>query len=126
MTRRQVAALVHDVGKYVARTARNLAPGVPMTPPLVAMLRRDLYCLGGPGRADRASAVFARLAAPLAALVDDPRLAAAARLLAEIDALEPALADAAAVHRAAAAAREIEALLRALARDLAASPGDPP
>lgn len=112
MTRRQLASLVHDVGKYVARTARNL-PAEP-TREMVDMLVRDLYELR-PGQ--HASAVFASLigfdgAPPL----DDVRA-----LFAEIDRIEPAVraGAAAAVGRAARLACEVEARLRAAALDFA-------
>ena len=55
--------LVHDVGKYIARTARNLGTrdgGIPRA--LVEMLWRDLYELDGKRRA---SVVFMELAARL-------------------------------------------------------------
>ena len=54
---RLAARLVHDVGKYIARTARNVR-GQAWTPELVAMLCRDLFELTG----GRASAVFEDLA----------------------------------------------------------------
>lgn len=60
---RAARRLAHDVGKYVARTARNLPPGGPPDAELVAMLARDLYELGAERR--RASALLAELAAPL-------------------------------------------------------------
>lgn len=108
--RQQLARLCHDVGKYVARTARNLPARPP--PELVDMLARDLYELR-PGR--RASALFDELAAGLLR----PSLAPVRDLLTEVDALEPRVraGDAAAVARAAAIAREIERRLRALARE---------
>jgi hypothetical protein len=107
MTRRDLSRLVHDVGKYVARTARNL-PSEP-TPEMLAMLINDLYELR-PGQ--RASARLAELAAFAGAPpLDDVRV-----LLAEIDALEPAVraGEPAAVTRAAALACEVEARLRRL------------
>ncbi|MSP62693.1 MAG: hypothetical protein EXR72_20660 [Myxococcales bacterium] len=108
------ARLAHDVGKYIARTARNLPPGAPLDEELSAMLARDLYDLDGM----RASERFARLAAPL---LRDARLDEARALLAEVDGLEPALRarDPAAVARAAAIALTVERLLRALAREAA-------
>jgi hypothetical protein len=108
MTRRQLASLVHDVGKYVARTARNLPPEP--TREMIDMLVRDLYELR-PGQA--ASAVFASLGSFAGAPpLDDVRA-----LFAEIDRLEPAVraGEAAAVGRAAGLAREVETRLRALA-----------
>lgn len=108
MSRRHLAVLVHDVGKYVARTARNLPPEP--TPAMLDMLVRDLYELR-PGQ--HASALFAALAAFAGAPpLDDVRA-----LFAEVDALEPEVRAGApaAVARAAAIARDIEARLRALA-----------
>jgi hypothetical protein len=108
MTKAALARLRHDVGKYVARTARNL-PQAP-TAAHVAMLARDLYELR-PGR--RASEVFAELAAGLA----QPPLATVSQLLAEADLLEPRVraGDLPSVARAAAIALEVERHLRELA-----------
>ncbi|MDB4965646.1 MAG: hypothetical protein JWN44_1335 [Myxococcales bacterium] len=105
MTGREMARLVHDVGKYVARTARNL-PAAP-TPEMIDMLVRDLYELR-PGR--RASSLFDELAPP------EPSLAGVRALLSEVDRLEPSVRarEAAAVGQAAELAREIERQLRAL------------
>jgi hypothetical protein len=99
---------VHDVAKYVARTARNLPPHP--TPEMVDMLVRDLYELR-PGQ--HASAVFASLATFAGA----PPLDEVHALFAEIDALESDVraAKPAAVSRAAAIACDIESRLRALA-----------
>jgi hypothetical protein len=104
-----VSRIVHDVAKYVARTARNLPDGPVEDAELRAMLARDLYALPG----GRASAVLAALAAPARG---DARVAEASRLLAEADRLEAAIArgDCAAAGRAAAIARRVEALLRSL------------
>jgi hypothetical protein len=105
VTARELQRLVHDVGKYVARTARNLPPAP--TTEMIEMLIRDLYELR-PGR--RASALFAELAPP------EPALDGVRALLAEIDALEPAVraGDGPAVTRAATLARDVEQALRAL------------
>ena len=106
--RRQLGRLVHDVGKYVARTARNLPPEP--TREMVDMLVRDLYELR-PGQ--HASAVFAALVAfEGAPPLDDVRA-----LFAEIDRLEPEVRAGApaAVGRAAGLACDVEARLRALA-----------
>jgi hypothetical protein len=107
VTRRQRLQLVHDVGKYVARTARNL-PASP-TADMIDMLARDLYQLR-PGQ--RASTVLAALAGD----ADEPAVADARALLAEADALEPRVraGEPAAVARAAALALAVEARLRAL------------
>jgi hypothetical protein len=119
---RRAATLAHDVGKYVARTARNLPEPLadPLGPALVAMLVRDLYALGD---GERASARFDRLVAAAGPCdppdrPDDARLGEARRLLAEVDALEPAVraGEVAAVARAATLAREVERLLRGLAQ----------
>jgi hypothetical protein len=108
MSRRDLSILVHEVGKYVARTARNL-PAHP-TREMIDMLVRDLYELR-PGQ--RASRVFVALtqfagAPPL----DDVRA-----LFSEIDALESDVRAGApaAVTRAAAIAQDIDTRLRALA-----------
>lgn len=124
-THRLAATLLHDVGKYVARTARNLggaAPASARPPPiegaLRAMLLRDVYETHG-GR--RASARFDELASALA-----PRLGAGEARLGEVRALLRAIderEDAArggapdALAAIAADARRVEDLLRAIARD---------
>jgi hypothetical protein len=110
------ARLVHDVGKYVARTARNLPPG-PVDAELVAMLARDLF---GSEREARASA---RLDAIVAgdALAGHAAIASVRALLAEADDLEAPLraGEAQAVARAAALALDVERLLRALVAEAA-------
>jgi hypothetical protein len=107
MSRRHLSRLIHDVGKYVSRTACNLPPQP--TREMIDMLIRDLYQL----RPDqRASTVFHELAQfPGAPPLDDVRA-----LLAEIDALEPEVraGASAAVARAATLARAVAARLRAL------------
>lgn len=110
------ARVAHDVGKYVAMTARNLDAGRAPSAALLSMLVRDLYALRD---GERASSVLARLAAPLRALGPDARLDRAMELLGEADALEPSVraAELAAVSRAAAIALEVEALLRSVARE---------
>lgn len=107
------AALAHDVGKYVARIARNVPEAGPVPAALVPLLAADLY--EGPG-GGRPSARFEALAAPLA---DEPPIARARARLAAIDALEARVraGDEAACTRACALAREVEALLRALAAE---------
>lgn len=117
-----VGSLVHDVGKYIARTARNVpvprpgAPPEPLPAPLHRMLVRDLY---GDERTRRPRAVFVELALPIARLVPDTRLVDARALLSQLELSEAAVraADPAAVEAACAAAREIERLLRAIAED---------
>jgi hypothetical protein len=113
--RREVARrLAHDVGKYVARTARNLAPDDAVDAELAAMLARDLYELGAAG--ERASAVLDRLA-PAAR---ERHVADARRLLTEADALEPRVR--AAEPRAVARAREIALAVERLLRQAASQP----
>lgn len=105
MTRARLERLRHDVGKYVARVARNLDGG-PLPDGAVELLLCDLYALDG---ARPASAVFEALAAGLSSeALDEAR----GRLRA-IDAIEAAVrrGDEAAVRRAAALAREVEALI---------------
>ena len=104
------ARLAHDVGKYVARVARNVPPGEPVPAALLPLLLDDLYALPAGGRA---SARFDELARGLA----DPRLAAARARLAEIDALEARVraGEEEATVLACAAARAVEEALRAVA-----------
>ena len=136
------ARLVHDVGKYLARTARNLPAGCALDAALLDMLCRDLY---GDARSPRPSALFAELAAELAPLLAAEPVVAApgegAELatlptaaptvagegvqslsviggeLAELDGLEPQVRAGApvAVLRAVELARRVEQQLRALA-----------
>jgi hypothetical protein len=100
------ARLVHDVGKYVARTARNLPDGT-VDGDLIDMMVRDLYELQ-PGR--RASRVFEDLAPGV------PGIADVRVLFVELDALELRVrkGEQAAVRRAAGLACQIEQRLRAL------------
>lgn len=109
---RWLARLAHDVGKYVARTARNIPDG-PVPEVLVGMLARDLYELE---EGKRASQVLeARLGETAAA---DEQLRCAVALLQEADALEGPvrLGEPGAVRRAASIAVEVSELLRAAAR----------
>ncbi len=110
------ATLAHDVGKYIARIARNLPAG-DLPEGLVKLMEDDLYAIDGERRA---SAVFEDLAAPLEAQLSDPLLTACRDHLAAIDALETAVRarEPAAVRRAAARALQIEADLAALHRAL--------
>ncbi len=98
--------IAHDVGKYVARTARNLPEGkAPAV--LVGMLLTDLY---GSAREPRASARLDALAGASA----DASIVAARERLAAVDALEADVraGDERAIRRAAALALEVEAILR--------------
>lgn len=110
-----VAALHHDVGKRIARTARNVRD-VPRTPAILAMLVKDLYAIDG---SHRASSVFeARIAGLEGADIEGIR-----SRLARIDAIEPSVRahDAAAVDEAIALALEVSATISAwLAREAGA------
>lgn len=112
MSPEAAAALAHDVGKYVARIARNVGPDAPIPSALVPMLVRDLYELPG---SKRASERFRELAGEAAG----PRLERARACLAAIDALEARVraADPDACREACALALEIEAELRAHAKE---------
>lgn len=104
------ASLVHDVGKYITRIARNLPKEGPIPPALVGMLAKDLY---ETHRGRRASVRFEELASD----VPEGPLSEVRALLVEIDALEASVraGDPIAVRRAAALALEVDARLRALA-----------
>lgn len=108
------AQLVHDVGKYVARTARNLASDTVLDAELLAMLSRDLY---GDAQSARPAVRFAALAAELRPLFVDARLTQTELLLAELERREVAVraGQPEAVQHAVALALQIENLLRALA-----------
>lgn len=103
------SALAHDVGKYVARIARNVPAGGPVPAPLIPLLAKDLYELPG---GKRASARFAELA-------PDGEPTSAREALREIDALEPRVraADQDACLRACSLALEVERTLRAHAAE---------
>lgn len=112
-----LSLLVHDVGKYVARTARNLGspPALPLAAPLFRMLLADLY-EGKQGQ--RPSLRFAELRRQ----ITTPELAApldeVAALLSELDRMEAAVraADSTALVRAIEVAQAIEGKLRGLLR----------
>ena len=111
--RRQVASrLRHDVGKYIARTARNLEQRE-VSGPLLGLLIEDLFAIDGE---HKASARFETLAAPLFAMGGDPQLEQCRELLRYIDENEENIrrGESAAVRNAAAAALEIERLLSEL------------
>jgi hypothetical protein len=107
--------LVHDVGKRIARVARNLPDG-PVSQALVDMLVADLYALD---EARRASEVFAARAAALRGWARN-HVDACGSWLEEIDALEPSVraGDLPSVRRAAELATRVEAELRALLNEL--------
>lgn len=123
------ARLVHDVGKYMTRTARNLRPGdyATLGPALRAMLISDLY---GTATADRSAgtetphARFLRLVAPFSTMEASPGaanwVAGCRDLFGDLDALRDAVlrGDADAAARAGAVALAIDAKLRDLAAGL--------
>lgn len=110
------ARLAHDVGKYIARMARNISAEGPVPAALVPLLVKDLFELA---KGRRASAVYRELAEPLAAMVDEPRLRTVEARLSQLDELEVAVraGEESAVRAAAELAREVEAALRAVAAD---------
>lgn len=106
------ARLAHDVGKYVARIARNVAEGAEVPAALVPLLAKDLYEAPGGGRP---SARFAELAEG----IEDPRIDAARELLLRLDAIEAEVraGERGACKEACVAAIRIERLLRELASE---------
>ena len=114
--RRLAARLVHDVGKYIARTARNVR-GQAWTPELVAMLCRDLFELTG----GRASVVFEDLAKRIEARTGtQPALSRVRGLLAQIDGLENAVrrGETTALERAGQLSLAVDEALRAFSRNI--------
>lgn len=100
--------LRHDLGKYIARTARNVDATTPLDAELLAMLCDDLYATYD---GTRASLLFARLADELA---DEPAASPASltrvrELLQELDAIESAVrrGEQRAVQRAIAIACQV-------------------
>lgn len=108
------ALLSHDVGKYVARIARNVPAGGAVPAALAPLLVKDLYETHA---GKRASARFAELADSLAAA--HPAVDVARASLARIDALEAAVRahEPAALREAAALARGVGDLLAKLATE---------
>lgn len=113
-----VARLAHDVGKYVARTARNLPPAIrePLDAALRKMLIADLY---GDATGLRPGQRFATLAATLV----EPRLDGVRAAFVELEAIEQNVraGELAALQRAVELARDIDEQLRALLRDAGSS-----
>lgn len=107
--------LAHDVGKYVARAARNLPAEGPIPEVLVDMLRRDVLAPLPSGLTPRAR--FDELVRTLPACEELDRARAAFDAIdaraATLTAAQPTT-----VREVAAHARTIEAALRALARAL--------
>ena len=113
LQKKALLALVHDVGKYLARTARNLGqnPALPLPSSLLQMLISDLY-EGKQGK--RPSVHFAQVLALVPTLKSDTRLDTVATLLQELDADEELVRkqNAPAVYRVIAKALQVEAALR--------------
>ena len=110
MSEDAASRLAHDVGKYIARIARNVPEDGPVPAALVPLLVKDLYEAPGGGRpSERFEA--------LAATLSDPRLAVVRADLAALDALEPAVraAEERACREACRLARGIESALRSVA-----------
>jgi hypothetical protein len=112
-----VADLVHDVGKRIARTARNVGDR-PASPAVVRMLLSDLYAIDG---RRCASLVFEERVTPLVPHVHPDWLASVRADLAEVDAHRDGVSngDAASIARVVALACAVEYSLRALANELA-------
>ncbi len=103
--------VLHDVAKYVARTAMNLPEGALVAPALAELLLRDVY-----GRRDepRMSETFDALVGE----TDDPVLLECRECLGEIDGLETEAraGEPAALTRIATLARSVADRLKAWAR----------
>lgn len=112
----RAAALAHDVGKYIARVARNVPSEGPIPAPLLPLLAKDLYEL--PGNV-RASARFAELTAHDEDGDDANALDEVRSALEEIDALEERVraGEEAACREACRLALNVEARLRAHAKE---------
>jgi hypothetical protein len=117
---RSVGRLSHDVGKYVARTARNLPAEGPIPGALVEMLVADLYRLANERPA---SSVFADAAVGLDDDAFEETKDRVTLLLADIDALEIDVrrGEPEAVRNAGQLALAVEQELRACAQTIAAS-----
>lgn len=114
MSPERAAELVHDVGKYVARIARNVPPSGPVPPSLVPLLAKDLYELPGGLRASQRFEQLLDTAPP-------PEPLEALRVtFRTIDELEVAVrrGDQAACRRACELALEVESTLRAWAAEV--------
>ena len=110
--------LVHDVGKYISRTARNLTDRE-VTPTLLSLLLADLYATDG---ANRASELFEKGVGALGRHLEKSRpIERCRKLLKEIDDLETRVREGEpdAAQRAAAMAVEVDDRLREVAREIA-------
>jgi len=110
---RSAKKLVHDVGKYVSRAARNLQKA-PAAGPLHEMLLDDLYRTDG---LNRASDIFEALVGPLDARTNvRPFIDRCRNALCRIDALEEAVRglNESAIREAVRAATTVDDALRAM------------
>lgn len=114
--------LVHDVGKYITRAARNVPEAGPVPPVLIPLLVDDLY---GTRRGERASKIVADCAPLFVAWIAPNERAALEGALGRIDALEAEvrLGDPRAALEAVALAREVD---RSLCEMLIALSGEGP
>lgn len=103
--------VLHDVGKYIARTAMNLPEGALVSPPLADLMLRDVY---GRGDEPRMSETFDALVGE----TDDPILGECRGCLKDLDALEAGAraGEPDALVRVATLARRVAARLKAWAR----------
>ncbi len=116
--RKLAARLVHDVAKYISRTARNLQ-GREVTDALLPLLVDDLYTTRD---GQSASRVFEERIRPLEPLIDDHTTIRYCRdMLTRIDRLEIRLrgGEANAVRTAACLAMEVDRSLRSMAEAIA-------
>lgn len=99
--------VLHDVGKYVARTAMNVPAGAPVPPALAELLLRDVYGRSGE---PRMSATFDALVGA----TDDAALTECRERLRAMDGLEDAAraGDAEALETLAALARAVAERLK--------------
>lgn len=133
----QVAALKHDLGKYVAWMSANLGDDHwhgPVRDELIEALRRDILRTrsGGGGAVESAWEVWSRLSAGWPRPLPAPELVEVEAAVEVLRAHGPALAsgdrDALATGRAEirAAQQTIRAALQQLHRRLQSAPGAPP
>ena len=112
-TRDFAESLSHDVGKYVARIAKNVPVGGDVPKALVPLLRKDLYSLPG---GQRPSECFE---SRISAVDKDVRLEAAKGFFRRLDALENKVdaGDAQSLREACQLAVSIENLLQQYAQE---------
>ena len=114
MSNREFAeSLSHDVGKYVARIAKNVPVGGDVPKALVPLLRKDLYSLPG---GERPSSCFETR---ISTVEKDVRLEAAKGFFRRLDALEQQIdaGDPTSLREACQLAVSIENLLQQYAHE---------